>query len=184
MNKIIVYASQYGTTKRYAEELAKKTNFPIYSYKEFLSLTPFDGEIYDTIIYLGAIYAGGILKMSKILNSIDECKHKNVFLITVGLFDPKDEQVKQNIKNNILNQLEDDKFKSVKIRHLRGGIDYSKLKLKHKMLMKILYHSIKKLPKEKLTAEYKVIIETYKKTISFVVFSTLDAIIDEIQMIK
>ena len=60
MNKIIVYASQYGTTKRYAEELAKKTNFPIYSYKEFLSLTPFDGEVYDTIIYLGAIYAGGI----------------------------------------------------------------------------------------------------------------------------
>ena len=105
-------------------------------------------------------------------------------MITVGLFDPKDEQVKQNIKNNILNQLEDDKFKSVKIRHLRGGIDYSKLKLKHKMLMKILYHSIKKLPKEKLTAEYKVIIETYKKTISFVDFSTLDAIIDEIQMIK
>ncbi len=52
------------------------------------------------------------------------------------------------------------------------------------MLMKILYHSIKKLPKEKLTAEYKVIIETYKKTISFVDFSTLDAIIDEIQMIK
>ena len=30
----------------------------------------------------------------------------------------------------------------------------------------------------------KVIIETYKKTISFVDFSTLDAIIDEIQMIK
>lgn len=32
--KIIIYASQYGTTKRYAEELSKKTGIKAQEYKD------------------------------------------------------------------------------------------------------------------------------------------------------
>ena len=34
MNSIIVYGSHYGTTKQYAEELSKRTNIKVISFKK------------------------------------------------------------------------------------------------------------------------------------------------------
>lgn len=50
---IIIYGSQYGTTKKYADELAKRTGFEVKSYKYINDINN-----YETIIYLGALYAG------------------------------------------------------------------------------------------------------------------------------
>lgn len=33
--KVIIYGSQYGTAKQYAEELSKKTNIKAESYKKY-----------------------------------------------------------------------------------------------------------------------------------------------------
>lgn len=33
MNALIVYGSQYGTTKRYAEQLSEMINLPVISYE-------------------------------------------------------------------------------------------------------------------------------------------------------
>ena len=58
--KIIIYGSQYGTTKQYAKELSKKTNIKAYSYENIKNI-----DKYETIIYIGALYAGGVLKLLK-----------------------------------------------------------------------------------------------------------------------
>lgn len=44
--KIIIYGSQYGTTKQYAKELSKKTNIKAYSYENIKNI-----DKYETIIY-------------------------------------------------------------------------------------------------------------------------------------
>lgn len=54
MNSIIIYASQYGATKKYAEELSKRTNIPVISFKNIKDINS-----YEQIIYLGGLYAGG-----------------------------------------------------------------------------------------------------------------------------
>ena len=72
-------------------------------------------------------------------------------------------------------------FEKAKIFHLRGGIDYSKLNFAHKTMMKLLYNAVKNLPKEKLTAEDRAMIETYNKKVNFIDFSSLDEIINEAQ---
>ena len=52
--------------------------------------------------------------------------------------------------------------------HLRGAIDYSKLNLKHRTMMALLYAKAKGLPEKKKNAETQAMIETYGKQVSFV----------------
>lgn len=177
MSNIILYGSHYGTTKQYAEELSRRTNIEVSSFKTIKDINQ-----YDTIIYLGGLYAGGVLGMAKTLKNLNDVSHKKIILVTVGLADPTDEVNKNNIRNNIKRQLKKEVFEKAKIFHLRGGIDYSKLNFGHKTMLKLLYNSIKNLPEEKQTAEDKAMIETYNKKVNFIDFSSLDDIIHEISL--
>ena len=177
MNSIIIYGSHYGTTKQYAEELSKRTNINVISFKKV------DHQIndYDNIIYLGALYSGGVLGMSKTLKKLNNISNEKILIVTVGLSDPTDEVNKNNIRNNIKNQIPKEVLEKAKIFHLRGGIDYSKLNFAHKTMMKLLYNAVKNLPEEKQTAEDRAMIETYNKKVNFIDFSSLDKIANEIQ---
>ena len=204
MNSIIIYGSHYGTTKQYAEELSKRTNIKAISFKKFNQQI----NDYDNIIYLGALYAGGVLGMSKTLKKLNNISNKKILIATVGLSDPTDEVNKNNIRNNIKNQIPKEVLEKAKIFHLRGGIDYSnniknqipkevlekakifhlrggidysKLNFAHKTMMKLLYNAVKNLPNEKQTAEDRAMIETYNKKVNFIDFSSLDKIANEIQ---
>ena len=175
MSPIIIYGSCYGTTKQYAEELSKRTNIEAISFKNVKKI-----NAYNTIIYLGGLYAGGVLGMAKTIKKLKDFSNKKIIIVTVGLSDPTDEVNKNNIRNNIKNQIQKEIFEKAKIFHLRGGIDYSKLNFAHKTMMKLLYNSVKNLPEEKLTAEDRAMIETYNKKIDFIDFSSLEQIISEI----
>ena len=176
MNSIIVYGSHYGTTKQYAEELSKRTNIKVISFKKINQQI----NDYDNIIYLGGLYAGGVLGMSKTLKKLNNISNKKIIIATVGLSDPTDEVNKNNIRNNIKNQIPKEVLEKAKIFHLRGGIDYSKLNFAHKTMMKLLYNAVKNLPEEKQTAEDRAMIETYNKKVDFIDFSDLDKIINEV----
>ncbi len=175
MSNIIIYGSHYGTTKQYAEELSKRTNIEAISFENVKEIND-----YNNIIYLGGLYAGGVLGMSKTIKKINTISNKKIIIVTVGLSDPIDEVNKKNIRDNIKRQIPKEFFEKTKIFHLRGGIDYSRLNFVHKTMMKLLYNSVKNLPEEKQTAEDKAMIETYNKKVSFVDFSSLDEIINEI----
>ncbi len=177
MNSIIIYGSHYGTTKQYAEELSKRTNIKTISFKKFNQQI----NDYDNIIYLGALYAGGVLGMSKTLKKLNNISNKKILIATVGLSDPTDKVNKNNIRNNIKTQIPKEVLEKAKIFHLRGGIDYSKLNFAHKTMMKLLYNAVKNLPNEKQTAEDRAMIETYNKKVNFIDFSSLDKITNEIQ---
>ena len=173
--KIIIYGSLYGTTKQYAMELSKKTKIKAENYKNIKSI-----DEYETIIYIGALYAGGVLGMSKTLKKISNCENKKIIIVTVGLADPMNEENIINIENNMKRQLPNEIYEKASIYHLRGGIDYSKLNFFYKTMMKMLYKKIKSLPEEKKTAEDKAMIDSYNKKVNFVDFSNLENIISEI----
>ena len=175
MSNIIIYGSHYGTTKQYAEELSRRTNIKSIPYGEINQINN-----YDSIIYLGGLYAGGVLGMSKTLKKLDNVSNKTIILVTVGLSDPTDEKNINNIRNNIKSQIQKEVFEKAKLFHLRGGIDYSKLNFTHKTMMKLLYNAVKNLPQDKQSAENRAMIETYNKKVDFIDFSSLDDIINEI----
>ena len=160
MSNIIIYGSHYGTTKQYAKELSRRTNIEAISFENVKEINN-----YDKIIYLGGLYAGGVLGMTKTLKKLNKISNKTIILVTIGLSDPTDEKNINNIRNNIKSQIQKEIFEKAKIFHLRGGIDYSKLNFAHKTMMRLLYNAVKNVPQEKQTAENRAMIETYNKKI-------------------
>ena len=92
--EIIIYGSQYGTTKQYAQELSKRTGIQAEEYGNIRDINQ-----YDTIVYLGALYAGSVLGMKKTLNKLENCSNKKIIIATVGLADPNDNQNTNNAEN-------------------------------------------------------------------------------------
>lgn len=175
MNKIIIYGSQYGTTKNYAEELSKRTGLQAIPFEEINNIND-----YETIIYLGGLYAGGVLGLAKTFKKLNNIDNKKFIVVTVGLADPTNEENTTNIKNGIKRQITKDILDRTKIFHLRGGIDYSRLNFTHKTMMSLLYKKAKNLPEEKKNAEIKAMIDTYNQKVDFIDFSSLENIISEI----
>lgn len=173
--RIIIYGSQYGTAKKYAEELSRRTGIDSMSYEDVSDINR-----YDTIIYVGGLYAGGVLGMKKTFSKMSHCQSKKIIIVTVGLADPLDSENTDNIKNSMKRQLSNKLYQHAHIFHLRGGIDYSQLNFKHKTMMGLLYKKAVKLPEEKKTAEVKAMIETYNKKVDFVAFDSLAPIINDI----
>lgn len=64
MEHIIIYGSQYGSSRRYAEKLSEQTGIPAVSYKDAPDLS---GR--SVVVYLGSLYAGGVLGLSKTLRT-------------------------------------------------------------------------------------------------------------------
>ena len=176
MNNIIIYGSIYGTTKMYAEELARETKISAIPFKDLDDINN-----YDTIIYLGALYAGGVLGLAKTFKKLRDIKDKKIIIATVGLADPTEKINITNIRNNLKVQLSKEILNNAKIFHLRGGIDYKKLGFAHKTMMTLLYKKTKRMKEEKMTPEDKSIIATYNKQVNFVDFKTLSDIIKEIK---
>ena len=136
---IIICGSCYGTARQYAERLSKKTNISVKSYKDISLL-----DDYNTIIYVGALYAGGVLGMKETFSKMTAVQGKHIVIVTVGLADPTDTKNIENIRNSMQRQLSPSVFKHAHIYHLRGGIDYSRLSLKHKTMMWMVYMKLYK----------------------------------------
>ena len=176
MKQIIVYGSQYGSTRRYAEKLSEQTGIPAVGYKDAPSLSDM-----KTIIYLGSLYAGGVLGLAKTLRNFSLQDGQKLLLVTVGLADPDEPENQHNICTSLQKQLPAGLFDQAKIFHLRGGIDYQKLSFGHRTMMKLLYQSLRKTPIEKQTAENRALIETYGRKVDFTDFRALEPIVREIQ---
>ena len=171
--KVILYGSKYGTTKAYAKELSVQSGIPFMSYDEVEDI-----NAYDTIVYLGGLYAGGVLGMKKTFLDLSGCEGKRIIIATVGLADPMDLENVRNIRNHMKKQLSDEIYQKADIFHLRGGIDYAKLSFKHKTMMAMLYQKAKSLPAEKKNSEVKAMIDSYNKQVSFLDFDRLKDILE------
>jgi len=169
MNTLIVYGSQYGTTKRYAERFSEMANLPITSYENVKKITE-----YGRIVYFGGLYAGGVKGLKNTARALSE--GTELIIVTVGLADVCDEENINNIRKSISKQVPESLLRNARMFHLRGGIDYRKLTVKHKTMMTLLYNKAKKLPEDKKTAEVKAMIETFNSKVDFVDYNSLNQI--------
>ena len=62
MKGIVVYGSNYGTTRAYAQELARRTGWPAVDWQQAKNLAE-----YETVVYLGGLYAGGVVGLKAVL---------------------------------------------------------------------------------------------------------------------
>ena len=148
MKKLIVYGTQYGTTKRYAEKFSEIMETPCISYEEVKALSN-----YDVVIHFGGLYAGGVKGLKTTIKALPE--NTRLIIVTVGLADVSDEENINNIRRAIRRQVPARLMDNTMIFHLRGGIDYKKLNFKHKTMMTILYNKAKNFRKKRKTLKSK-----------------------------
>ena len=108
MIKSIVYKSNTGHTKQYAEMLGKSLKVPVYNLKEARLKLNKD----DEIVFLGWVCASKIQGLSKI-------KKYNVKCVgAVGAYPTEKNYIESLIKTNKVN---------VELFFLRGGLNFNKL---------------------------------------------------------
>lgn len=174
MKDLIIYGSQYGTTKNYAEKFASMTGIPVISYEDIKDLNG-----YDLIIHFGGLYAGGVKGLKKTVGALQE--DAKLVIVTVGLADVSDKENTDNIKKSLQKQVPEKLLSHAAIFHLRGGIDYKSLSFKHRAMMTMLYNKVRKLPEERKTAEVKAMIETFNQKVDFVDYDSLNQILEAIK---
>ena len=166
-NTVIIYGSQYGTTKRYAEYLSEMTGIEAVAFKEAKDI-----DKYDRVIFMGALYAGSVLGLKKTVSKMSP--KQELVIVTVGLVDPNDPENIDYIRHSIKERIPADLYDETRILHLQGAIDYSHLSLKHRMMMAVSHSKLSKMPEEKLNTEAKTILATYGKKEDFVDFKSLE----------
>ena len=175
MNKTaVVYQSKYGSTKKYAQWLAEELGCDIFERKNIKAEQLAD---YDTIIYGGGLYAGGVSGIDLIVKAYDKLKDKNLIPFTCGLADPNDAENTNNIRTGLNKVLTAQMQSKINIFHLRGGIDYTRLTIAHKSMMAMLHKMTAKKDCESLREEDKQMLETYGKVVDFTDKQAIEPII-------
>lgn len=97
MKNIIVYGSEYGTTKAYAAKFSEISGIPLVNSEEIKSVLD-----YDTVIHFGGLYAGGVKGLKKTIKSIGN--NARLIVVTVGLADVNDKNNTDSIKKSVKNR--------------------------------------------------------------------------------
>lgn len=161
---VVVYESKYGYTKQYANWIAAALSCPVYERKNFY---PANFASYDVIVYGGGLYAGGISGLKLLTRNWDLVKNKQVILFTCGLADPNNPDNVAHIKEAMSKTISPEILQNIAVFHLRGGIDYSRLRLPHRMMMAMLRKMLLKKEPCDLTSEDRELLATYGKSMDF-----------------
>ena len=165
MNKtIVIYSSEYGHTKKYAQWLAEDLSADICDYKNFKKEML---NNYSVIIFGSSLYAGKNKSALLVVKYFEQIKDKKVVLFTCGLADVSNETNTIGINKALDRVITPGIRNAIKIFHVRGGIDYDNLNFSHKMMMKMLYSKTSKMPESKLTDEDKEFLATYGQKVDF-----------------
>ena len=150
----IVYNSNSGHTKEYAEMLGSILKIESISLKDYKK----DDE---PIIFMGWVFGSMIMGLNKVMDS------KKICVCAVGMSKESKENTDNIIKVNNYDG---------KLFYLRGGVDYKKLKGIKKMMLKMVGNKTIKENKE----EDKDIIEVFKNGGNFIKKENLNEVIDYI----
>lgn len=124
--KAVIYESNAGSTKRYAEMLSEKLGVPAYSLKEAQKALPKDEEA----VFLGWVFANkiqGLSKAQKRWNLVCAC--------AVGI-NPRSEKYIEILKES--------NPTDVPIFYLRGKLDLTKLKWLQRKLLETIRADLEK----------------------------------------
>ena len=155
MKTVILYQSKYGSTKKYAEWLARDLSCGIYEIKKF-SAEKFSG--YDTVIFGGGIYAMGISGLDILKKNVDRLTGKNLIVFAVGA-SPYDEKAFRELKAKNLT----DGFEVVPCFYLRGAFNVSAMNFHDKLLIGMLKKVIAKKDPSRFEPWQKALVETFGK---------------------
>ena len=132
MSTVVIYKSKYGSTKQYAGWIAEELGADLKNADDvkLQDLLP-----YDTIIYGAGVYIGCIAGIALISDNYEQLKDKKIIVFTVALTDLADKKKYEDLltKNYSWKMMD-----TIQTFHLRGALDYKKIGIGNKLMMKRL----------------------------------------------
>ena len=153
MKTLIVYTSQTGFTKRYAEWLAEEMESDVLDLKEAQKKDAAFFEAYEAIVYGGWAMAGTVTKVKWFLDKASSWKDKRLALFCVG-GGPADSPDIERMFDNTLNDAQKEYIKTF---YCQGGFNYEKMNAPSRMAMKMFVSSLKR--KKNQTEDEKKMVE-------------------------
>ena len=153
MKTLIVYTSQTGFTKRYAEWIAEKTNADILDLKDAQRKDKSFFDKYSAIAYGGWAMAGKTAKVKWFLDKADAWKDKRLAVFCVG-GSPNDNPDTDKALHDMLT---DEQKEYIRAFYCQGGFNYDKMNATSKLAMKVFVTALKNKKKNPTEDEKKMI---------------------------
>ena len=150
MKTIVIYHSQTGFTKRYAEWIAQEAGADCL---ELSAAKKKDLTAYQAIIFGGWACAGSISKIGWFKGNIDKWSDKKLIAFCVGASPIENPEIAVAL-NRIFNESEQ---KKVKTFYCPGGFHYDRMSIASKLMMKMFIQTLK--AKKDKTEQEKVMIK-------------------------
>lgn len=136
-NIIVIYKSKTGFTERFAHWIGEELQCDIIPYTQRNTVNL---EQYDTIIYGGGVYAGGIDGLKWLKEKLPALACKKVVIFASGASPSDSPEVPKSMRQNFTN----DEWEKVKTFYFQGGLCYEKMGLLSKLMMSMFRSMLKK----------------------------------------
>lgn len=137
MKTIVIYTSQTGFTKRYAEWISEASGAECVEFKQAKKIKLSD---YDAIIFGGWCMAGGVTKLGWFKNQIAKLssESKKIMVYMVGASPAESPDIPLAMERNFSGV----EWKGVKTFYCPGGLNYDKMNFLSRFAMKMLAKSL------------------------------------------
>ena len=142
MNRILIYNSQTGFTKRYAQWLAEEIECNLVPWEKAKGM---DLQGYDTVIFASWFHAGQIQKLKWFKGK--QTGNAQKIVLATGASDQNSPMIQEAVKANFPDDLSE-----YKVYYLRSGLCYERMSLPSRMMMKA-FSSVLKKKKDKTPEE-------------------------------
>lgn len=157
----VVYVSRNGSTKRYAEWIARSCGADLIPLEEAVidKLT-----LYETLVYGGCVYSGVIQGISFIKNNRALLDRVRLVVFTVGLTQPGDEAAFAQVLDR---NFTEEERRGIQFFHFPGALDYKKMSFLQRGMMRLLKKAIQKKSPEDRSQIEGYILDSYGGKVDF-----------------
>lgn len=142
MNIAIIYCSQAGHTKRYAEWLAEEFGVEA---TPFAQVHTVDIAAMDKVIFCSWYHAAGLTKATWLQKQLERYPMDKFVVLGVGATPmPCDEWPESNHEHAFRNKFPEPQYKELIHFYAQGGFEYGKLGSFDKVAMRIYFHMLEK----------------------------------------
>lgn len=135
MKTVVIYNSQTGFTKHYAEWIAEESGADCFELKKAKKKNL---DEYDAIVYGGWACAGSISKIGWFKGNINKWADKKLIVFCVGGSPEDNPDIDAFLKNAFK-----DSEKKVDVFYCQGGFNYEKMSVSSKVMMKMFTNMLK-----------------------------------------
>lgn len=136
MKAIVIYTSQTGFTKRYAQWIAEAAGADCLELSEAKRKNL---DTYEAIVFGGWACAGSIKKLKWFIRNIEKWADKKLIAFCVGASPIENPEIEPTLKRNFT----ESEFKKVRVFYCPGGFNYEKMSASSKMMMKMFIKMLK-----------------------------------------